>query len=133
MRSVGTLGSEATEGATRAGDIHRTSRDGQNDTDARILTDTGIPVITSQSWDLEEMPEAGYDTNGHLLVIVGFTHEGDPIINDPASNSNANVRSIYTRENFEKVWQESTGGVAYVYHPNGTPLPGNLPGVTSNW
>ena len=48
-------------------------------------------------------------------------------------NSNDNVRSIYTRENFEKVWQESTGGVAYVYHPHGTPLPANLPGVTPNW
>ena len=63
------------------------------------------------------MPEAGYETNGHLLVIIGFTGEGDPILNDPAANSNDNVRSIYTRENFEKVWQESTGGVAYVYHP----------------
>ncbi len=93
----------------------------------------GIPVVTSQSWDLEEMPEAGYDTNGHLLVIVGFTDDGDPIINDPASNSNANVRSIYTRENFEKVWQESTGGVVYIYHPQGTPLPASLPGVTPNW
>lgn len=41
--------------------------------------------------------------------------------------------SIYTRENFEKVWQESTGGVAYIYHPVGTPLPGNVAGVTPNW
>ena len=97
------------------------------------FVEAGIPVVTSQSWDLEEMPEAGYDTNGHLLVIIGFTDEGDPIINDPASSSNDNVRSIYTRENFEKVWQESTGGVAYVYHPHGTPLPANLPGVTPNW
>jgi len=93
----------------------------------------GIPVITSQSWELEEMPEAGYDTNGHLFVIVGFTEDGDPVINDPASSSDANVRSVYTRENFERVWQESTGGVAYIYHPNGTPLPANLPGVTPNW
>jgi len=93
----------------------------------------GIPVITSLSWDLEEMPEAGYDTNGHLLVIIGFTAEGDPILNDPAASSNDNVRSIYTRENFERVWQESTGGVSYVYHPRGTALPANLPGVTPNW
>ncbi len=97
------------------------------------LVAAGIPVITSQSWDLEEMPEAGYDTNGHLLVIIGFTDEGDPIINDPASSSDDNVRSIYTRENFERVWQESTGGVAYIYHPDGTPLPANLPDLTPNW
>jgi hypothetical protein len=65
------------------------------------------------------MPEAGYETNGHLLVIVGFTADGDPILNDPASSSDANVRSVYTRENFEAVWQESTGGVSSVYHPSG--------------
>jgi hypothetical protein len=92
-----------------------------------------IPVVVSLSWKLKDMPEATYETNGHLLVIVGFTADGDPILNDPASNSNDNVRSIYTRENFEKVWQESTGGVAYIYHPVGTPLPANLPGVTPNW
>jgi hypothetical protein len=90
-------------------------------------------VVTSQSWKLADMPEAGYQTNGHLLVIVGFTDDGDPIINDPASNSDANVRSVYTRQNFEKVWQRSTGGVAYIYYPQGTHLPPQLPGVTPNW
>ena len=93
----------------------------------------GIPVVVSLSWKLGDMPEAGYETNGHLLVIIGFTADGDPILNDPAANSNDNVRSIYTRENFEKVWQESTGGVSYVYHPLGTPLPANVSGATPNW
>ena len=83
----------------------------------------GIPVVVSLSWKLGDMPEAGYETNGHLLVIIGFTADGDPILNDPAANSNDNVRSIYTRENFEKVWQESTGGVSYVYHPTARPCP----------
>lgn len=89
----------------------------------------GIPVITSLSWDLEEMPEAGYDTNGHLMVIVGFTADGDPILNDPASSSNEAVRNVYTRENFEKVWQDSTGGVSYLYRPPGKRLPGDA----TNW
>ncbi|WP_340540014.1 C39 family peptidase [Nocardioides sp. GXZ039] len=93
----------------------------------------GIPVITSLSWDLEEMPEAGYDTDGHLMVIVGFTADGDPILNDPASSSNDAVRHVYTRENFEKVWQGSTGGVSYIYTKPGTRLPRNLPDVTPNW
>ena len=52
-------------------------------------------------------------------MIIGFTADGNPILNDPAANSNDNVRSIYTRENFERVWQESTGGVSYIYHPQG--------------
>lgn len=101
--------------------------------EAEQFIKAGIPVITSLSWDLEEMPEAGYDTDGHLMVIVGFTADGDPILNDPASNSNANVRSVYTRENFEKVWQESTSGVVYLYTPAGKKLPKNLPGVSANW
>ncbi|WP_211229556.1 C39 family peptidase [Nakamurella lactea] len=93
----------------------------------------GIPVITSLSWSLSEMPEAGYSTNGHLMVIVGFTAAGDPILNDPASNSNANVRSIYTRKNFEKVWQKATDGIVYINVPKGMHLPANIPGVTKNW
>jgi hypothetical protein len=93
----------------------------------------GIPVVVSASWTLDQMPEAGYETDGHLLTIVGFTADGDPIINDPASNSDANVRSIYTREHFEKVWQDSTGGVAYIYYRPGMHLPHHVAGLTRNW
>jgi hypothetical protein len=95
--------------------------------------EAGIPVITSLSWDLEEMPEAGYDTDGHLMVIIGFTAAGDPILNDPASNSNDAVRNIYTRKNFERVWQDSTDGIVYIYHPSDVALPGHLAGATPNW
>lgn len=93
----------------------------------------GIPVITSQSWKLADMPEAGYASNGHLMVLIGFTAAGDPIMNDPAANSDADVRSVYTRHNFEKIWQQSTGGVVYVNVPPGTKLPANSPGLTRNW
>ncbi|MFD1827302.1 MULTISPECIES: C39 family peptidase [Mumia] len=91
--------------------------------EAERLVAAGIPVITSLSWDLDEMPEAGYETDGHLMVIIGFTADGDPILNDPASNSNEAVRNVYTRENFEKVWQDSTDGVSYLYHPSHVKLP----------
>lgn len=93
----------------------------------------GIPVITALSFTAAELPGAGYSTDGHLMVIVGFTSGGDPILNDPASNSDANVRTIYPRKNFEQVWQKSAGGVVYIYHPHHVPLPRNLPGVTRNW
>lgn len=101
--------------------------------EAEQFIKAGIPVITSLSWKLADMPEAGYSTNGHLMVIVGFTAAGDPILNDPASNSNAGVRSIYTRKNFEKVWQQSTGGVVYLYHPHHVRLPRHASDVTPNW
>ena len=70
---------------------------------------------------------------GHLVVLVGFTADGDPIINDPNKASNEEVRQVYTRENFERVWQTSTDGVTYVYHPKNVKLPRNMPGVTQNW
>ncbi|MEU0317005.1 C39 family peptidase [Nocardioides sp. NPDC006273] len=99
--------------------------------EAERLVKAGIPLVVSANWDLEEMPEAGYGTNGHLLVIGGFTVEGDPIVYDPNYPSNDEVRNVYTRENFERVWQTSTDGIAYVIHPDGMELPGA--GKATNW
>ena len=93
----------------------------------------GIPVVTSQSFQAEELPGAGYSTNGHLMVIIGFTKTGDVIANDPASASNEAVRRVYPRAAFEKVWQRSTGGVVYIIHPKTRPLPRHVPGLTPNW
>lgn len=93
----------------------------------------GIPIVVSLAFDEEEMPEAGYSTNGHLMVVVGFTDDGDPILNDPASNSNDAVRNIYTRENFERVWLDHSGGVSYVFTRPGVHLPANVAGETPNW
>lgn len=84
-----------------------------------------IPIITSQSFEEEELPEAGYGTNGHLMVIVGFTEDGDVIANDPYAATNEDVRSVYPRADFENVWQRTTGtgGIAYVIFPPGHELP----------
>jgi hypothetical protein len=89
----------------------------------------GIPVVTSQSFRADELDGAGYGTSGHLMVVIGFTKDGDVIVNDPASNSNANVRTIYRRAQFENVWlrtklytadggvADGTGGIAYLITP----------------
>lgn len=86
----------------------------------------GIPVITSQSFLESELDGAGYGTAGHLMVVVGFTEEGDVIANDPASSSNDQVRRVYDRAQFETIWQRTqrhdengdvaggSGGVAYI-------------------
>jgi hypothetical protein len=101
--------------------------------EAEKFIEAGIPLTFSINFDEAEMPEAGYSTPGHLVVLVGFTADGDPIINDPNKASNEEVRQVYTRENFERVWQTSTDGVTYVYHPKHVKLPANMPGVTQNW
>jgi hypothetical protein len=86
----------------------------------------GIPVITSQSFLAEELDGAGYGTAGHLMVIVGFTENGDVIANDPASSSNDEVRNVYKRAQFENIWLRTkryradgtvasgSGGIAYI-------------------
>lgn len=101
--------------------------------EAERFIEAGIPLILSINFDQEEMPEAGYGTNGHIVTLVGFTADGDPILNDPNKASNEAVRSVYTRENFERVWQTSTDGVTYVYRPRSVHLPGPVPNTTPNW
>ncbi|GAA4987959.1 hypothetical protein HD597_007604 [Nonomuraea thailandensis] len=104
-------------------------------TELELLIKAGVPVITSQSFKKGELPGAGYGTDGHLMAVVGFTATGDVIANDPASSSNAAVRRVYPRADFEKVWlrSASSGGVAYVIHPPGHPLPPTTPGLPANW
>ncbi|MGV9308459.1 C39 family peptidase [Nonomuraea sp. NPDC003727] len=100
----------------------------------RLIT-AGIPVITSQSFKKGELPGAGYGTDGHIMVVVGFTATGDVIANDPASPSNDAVRRIYPRADFENVWlrSSSSGGIVYVIHPPGHALPAATPGLPANW
>src|SRR5213075_236878 len=69
-------------------------------------------------------------TDGHLLVIGGFTAGGDVISYDPASSSDATVRHVYDRAQFEKAWMTATGGIVYVIHPASVPLPTPVAG---NW
>lgn len=101
--------------------------------EAEQFVAAGIPLVVSINFTKEEMPEAGYGTNGHLVTIVGFTADGDPVINDPNKATDADVRNVYTRENFERVWQTSTDGLTYVIHPHQVTLPRNVPGATPNW
>ncbi|MEU8141066.1 C39 family peptidase [Nonomuraea sp. NPDC048901] len=104
-------------------------------TELEKLISAGIPVITSQSFKKGELPGAGYGTNGHIMVIVGFTADGDVIANDPASADDDAVRHVYPRAAFENVWlrSSSSGGIVYVIHPPGRALPATTPGLPANW
>ncbi|MGW7368483.1 peptidase C39 family protein [Streptomyces sp. NPDC054841] len=97
--------------------------------DLETLVQAGIPAITSQSFLKEELTGAGYGTSGHLMTVIGFTADGDVIANDPASPSNAAVRRVYRRAEWERIWLRTkrynasgkvvsgTGGVCYLYWP----------------
>src|SRR6266545_242446 len=74
-------------------------------TEAEQFIKAGIPLVASVSFKKSQLDGAGYGTNGHLMVIVGFTVTGDVVVNDPASHlipSNDQVRTVYNREQSEE-------------------------------
>jgi hypothetical protein len=95
-------------------------------TEAEAFIAAGIPLVVSVSFKADELDGAGYDTEGHLLTIIGFDETGNVVSNDPASHevpSNDAVRTTYDRAQFERVWLGSAGGVTYVIHPPDVALP----------
>lgn len=84
----------------------------------------GVPVVMSIAWGNGDLTGADIDsTNGHLLVLVGFDATGNPIINDPASPSDAAVQHTYLRSEFEPLWLQSSGGTVYLIYPQGASVP----------
>ena len=79
--------------------------------EAEAFVEAGIPLVASIAAEpgaLRGFPLSN-GTAGHLVVIVGFTRVGDPIVNDPAAESNAAVRRVYDRTEFERVWVRRRG------------------------
>jgi Peptidase_C39 like family len=83
----------------------------------------GIPLVFSLSFKKNQIPGLTYGTNGHLLVLIGFSATGQPILNDPASPDDAAVRKTVGRTEFEAAWLDTSGGVVYVIHPSSVALP----------
>jgi hypothetical protein len=73
----------------------------------------GQPVIASIAFRKGEFPSAVISrTNGHLIVIRGFTEGGEVIVNDPA-NRERGEGAIYQAEELGRAWF-GHGGVGYV-------------------
>lgn len=86
------------------------------------LIEAGIPVVASVSYGTLKGTAPG--TSGHLVVCVGFTPEGDVVVNDPGTR--ANVRRTFPRQRFVDAWAHSKGTV-YLIYPSARSLPA-LPG-----
>lgn len=83
--------------------------------------EAGIPVVASVAWNPGDLGNASVpSTDGHLLVIVGFTPDGDAVVNDPAANPNLgqSVRRVYARGQLERLWLERSGGTVYLIYPS---------------
>jgi hypothetical protein len=80
----------------------------------------GIPLVASVAWNSNKLEGAIKSTNGHLLVIRGFSADGSKVlVNDPASVDDESVLHRYDREQFERAWIPASGGIVYVIRPAG--------------
>jgi hypothetical protein len=82
--------------------------------------EAGVPVVASLAWNPGELRNAAVpSTNGHLLVIAGFTEHGDVVVNDPAADPRLglSVRRVYPRDALERLWLTHSGGTVYLIYP----------------
>jgi hypothetical protein len=83
----------------------------------------GIPVSISIAFEKDELTGAPVSrSDGHLIVVKGFTPEGDVICNDPAFPNDERVNVTYKRQELQRAWDHSRRS-AYVLWPAGTALP----------
>jgi hypothetical protein len=93
----------------------------------------GIPVVTSITFGRGQLSGAPISaSNGHLVVVVGFTAAGNVVVNDPAASTRSGVRRTYSRGQFENAWLQrypyrgsmrGSGGLAYIIRDSAHPLP----------
>lgn len=86
----------------------------------------GAPLAISISFRRGQLDGAPIDSSpGHLIVVKGFTADGNVIVNDPAGASDDAVRIVYDRAQLERAWQDGSHGTAYVVYPPGWQTPAN--------
>jgi hypothetical protein len=98
--------------------------------EAEAYIQAGVPLVASVAWSSNKLEGAIKSTNGHLMVIGGFEPDGDVIAYDPASDTDALVRHVYDREQFERAWIPASGGIVYVIRPAGPSIVDSL--LTAN-
>jgi hypothetical protein len=93
--------------------------------EAEPFIQQGIPLVASVAWNPNQLDGSDIkSTNGHLLVIEGFTADGSQVIvNDPATLPGGEVKHYYDREQFERAWLPASGGIVYVIRPADWPTP----------
>ncbi len=92
--------------------------------EAAAFTGVGIPLVASVAYPAGALRGAPtHATDGHLLVVRGFTESGDVVTNDPAAPTERSVRRTYDRAAFERAWLRGSGGLVYVIHRDDQPLP----------
>jgi hypothetical protein len=87
----------------------------------------GVTPIVSVSSFINVKHRGG--DNGHLIVCVGFTDQGDVVVNDPGVSTKPTVtaRKVYERQHFIDCWKKSKNAV-YLVYPIDMAVPKNVSG-----
>ena len=89
---------------------------GIEDLEAEIAA--GRPVIIGHGWRAGELDRAPIaESAGHLITIVGFSAQGDIVVNDPAGQPGS-VRRVYNRRQIYETWLGRASGIMYMVRPN---------------
>ena len=88
----------------------------------------GIPVVLSVC--SERLHHTGPGPSGHLVVCVGFTANGNPVVNDPGRSRN--VRRVYPRKDVILAWANSLNTV-YLIYPEAAEVPKDRFGHWDSW
>jgi hypothetical protein len=91
----------------------------------------GIAPIISVSSFIN--PKHQGNDAGHLIVCVGFTKDGDVIVNDPGVSvkHNERARKVYGRQHVIDCWKKSKNAV-YLVYPVNAEIPKNIYGHWDN-
>jgi hypothetical protein len=89
----------------------------RNWSDTRQVLADGGRIVISVGLPLYE---------GHLMMLAGFTSDGDPIVHDPAKTDG--YAKVYDKNNLAHSWFEK-GGIAYTFFPDdqATPISSDMP------
>jgi len=73
----------------------------------------GRPVIASIAFEAGALEHAPVPrSSGHLVVVCGFSNDGDPVVRDPASRTPGSW-IVYRRDQLAKAWLDH-GGIVYL-------------------
>lgn len=77
----------------------------------------GRPVVISHRYGRGEVAGAAVSgTDGHLIVVRGFTADGDVVVNDPAADPRDGepIRRVYRRADLARSWLGNGSGICYL-------------------
>lgn len=90
----------------------------RGDDDVKRMIARGLPVVASIRARKGELTKARYDrTAGHLILIRGFTPEGNYIVNDPYSEGPEGEESVYPKDDIRRVWFDKGGAGIVILDP----------------